>query len=295
MVIAAVIVTMNHYAGFGTGGNTISGSGKLLGGNLRDTRKAVRPLLPAGVNDANAARHEKASTALYVVRNGVRDEQEFRAHPDKIARQFYRALGITKIGRFNYGFGGFVYVSYRKGNQCCFWTNRRRLVAPTEALYTDTGFWIRKRCGNALSDQPMSPVESNHLQPNDDQLGTEDIEARESDDSKPDFEVLNLLAADFTLPKIPDFEGITTVVRTGAAPGTVEKSMVSTGAGPDTIIPNGGLVFSAPYLRLVGNGSKDPIASTPEPGQFLCIAGALSLLAGIQRVASTRYNRGGRS
>jgi hypothetical protein len=289
MVIAPVIFTIHYYAGFNAGGNKVSGVGKLSRGNVRDTQKALSSGLPASVKDVNPTRLEKATTALYVVKTGVHDENEFRAHPDTIASRFYRSLGITKIDGYKYGFGGFVYVSYRRGNQCCFWTNRKRLVVPTEVLYTDSGFWIRKRCGNALSNQPMSPVESSDRQPNDDQLGTEKTDVADAmhqpNGPMSAFEIANLLPADFTLPEIPNDGQMASVVRTGASPGTAEKSMVSTGSGPGSTLPSSGLMFSSPYIHLGSSDIKDPVTSTPEPGQFLCVVGTLSLLAAIRRAA----------
>jgi hypothetical protein len=289
MVIAAVIVSIHYYASFNAGGSKISGVRKLWHSKVQDTRQADTAPLVAGVKDARPARLEKASTALYVVKTGVHDEHEFRAHPDTIARQFYRTLGISKIGGYKSGFDGFVYVSYRRGNQCCFWTSRKRLVVPTEVLYTNSGFLIRKRCGNALSDQPMSPIESSDRQPNDDQLGTEKTDVADAvhqpKDPMSDFEIANLLPADFTLPEIPNNGRMATMVRTGAAPGTAEKSMVSTGAGSSWMHPSGGLAFSSPYIHLGDSHIQEPVTSTPEPGQLLCVVGTLSLLAAIRKAA----------
>jgi hypothetical protein len=289
IVIAAVIVAIHYYVGFNARGNKVSGARELSRNNVRDRQKAVSSPLAACVRDVNPARLEKASTALYVVRTGVHDENEFRAHPDTIASRFYRSLGITKIDGYKSGFGGFVYVSYRRGNQCCFWTNRKHLVVPTQVLYTDSGFWIRKRCGNALSDQPMSPIESSDRQPNDDELGTEKTEVADTlhqpNGPMSAFEIANLLPADFTLPEIPNDGQMASVVRTGASPGAAEKSTVSKGAGSGWMLPSSGLTFSGPYIPLGSSDIKDPVTSTPEPGQLLCVVGTLSLLAAIRRLA----------
>jgi hypothetical protein len=288
MMISAVIAAIHHYGGFRAGGNKVSGARELSAGNIRDARQADTAPLVARVKDANPVRLEKTNTALYIVRTGVHDQNEFRTHPDTIATRFYRSLGITKIDGYKPGFSGFVYVSYRRGNQCCFWTSRKHLVVPTQVLYTDSGFWIRKRCGNALSDQPMSPVESSDQQPNDDQLGTEKTEVADTlhqpNGPMSAFEIANLLPADFTLPEIPNDGQMASMVRTGAAPGTGEKSMVSTGTGSGWMLPSSGLAFSGPYTPLGSNQIKDPVTSTPEPGQLLCVVGTLSLLAAIRRV-----------
>lgn len=96
--------------------------------------------------------------------------------------------------------GGLVYVSYRRGEHCCFWTDRRRMIPLGEMLKTNTDFWVRKRCGNALSAAKMAPVEAHDRQPSDEELGTEGAEPRQRDQARPDLEIPNLIEADYAVP-----------------------------------------------------------------------------------------------
>ena len=50
-----------------------------------------------------------------------------------------------------------AYVSYRVGNHI-FWTTRKLTIARGEALITDGKRTIRGRCGNDISDVPLTPL-----------------------------------------------------------------------------------------------------------------------------------------
>jgi hypothetical protein len=50
-----------------------------------------------------------------------------------------------------------VYVSYRVGNRI-YWTKNKMLVPGGETLITDGTHFARTRCGNRISERPMSPV-----------------------------------------------------------------------------------------------------------------------------------------
>ena len=50
-----------------------------------------------------------------------------------------------------------VYVSYRRGNDV-YWTKRKLMLHPGEALLTDGKNEVRARCGNRVSDDVQAPV-----------------------------------------------------------------------------------------------------------------------------------------
>jgi hypothetical protein len=78
---------------------------------------------------------------------------------DKVVAAHYAGILVDKVERITVAKARAVYVSYRKGDKV-FWTAKKVMLQPGEALLSDGEHLIRSRCGNRIADVAMLPVEA---------------------------------------------------------------------------------------------------------------------------------------
>jgi hypothetical protein len=108
------------------------------------SRRLGRPVYKYSVIPGGAYSAEELKQAL--------DSDEVAARHYAV---FHRASLRTEPSRFVQP----VYVSYRVGD-AVFWTRRPLALAPHETLLTDGANFARARCGNRVSAEPQSPVQT---------------------------------------------------------------------------------------------------------------------------------------
>ena len=94
-----------------------------------------------------------------VIPGGVQSAGELKnaiAH-DPVVAQHYAQFNLSKARRIKVTQDRLVYVSYRIGDGV-FWTTRQLRIPRGETLISDGVHLARTRCGNRLSEAPMSPV-----------------------------------------------------------------------------------------------------------------------------------------
>jgi hypothetical protein len=94
-----------------------------------------------------------------VVPGGVFSDGELRAamRNDPVVASHFTTLGRTRLRTEIVPHDRMVYVSYRKGGQV-YWTRNKVLLRAGETILTDGRTQIRTRCGNCISDTPVTPV-----------------------------------------------------------------------------------------------------------------------------------------
>src|SRR5271170_7794431 len=112
---------------------------------------------------------DKTDRILYpysVIPGGVRNSAELRnavAHDDVVAQHYsdfdLRAVRLTRLKEARA-----VFVSYRVGSRI-FWTKNRLNLPAGETVVTDGEHMARTRCGNRISEGPVSPVLNNEPSP----------------------------------------------------------------------------------------------------------------------------------
>jgi hypothetical protein len=133
-----------------------------------DPTSSVEPYeaLPSSVESTPAAptaRHDADSSRLVyrhsVVPGGVYSDGELRAamRHDPVVAAHFTTLGRTRLRTEIVTNDRMVYVSYRKGDDI-YWTRNKVLLRAGETILTDGRTQIRTRCGNCISDAPVTPV-----------------------------------------------------------------------------------------------------------------------------------------
>jgi hypothetical protein len=116
----------------------------------------ITPAVPAERQDAGSSR------LIYrhsVVPGGVYSDGEVRAamRHDPVVAAHFTTLGRSRLRTEIVPHDRMVYVSYRKGNDI-YWTRNKVLLRAGETILTDGHTQIRTRCGNCISDAPLTPV-----------------------------------------------------------------------------------------------------------------------------------------
>lgn len=122
---------------------------------------------PASLPDEAFAGREPTSfwddgRAVYpysVVPGGVRtpEELEAAAARDPVVREHYKDVDLAQLRPVALDAGRLAYVSYRVGDKV-YWTKNKVRLAKGELVLTGACDGVRGRCGNRISDVPMTPV-----------------------------------------------------------------------------------------------------------------------------------------
>jgi len=94
-----------------------------------------------------------------VIPGGVRtaDELKNAVANDRVVAEHYAGFNLEKTHTEISQSARMVYVSYRMGNSV-FWTKHQLRIPEGELLITDGKHEARTRCGNQLSETPVTPV-----------------------------------------------------------------------------------------------------------------------------------------
>ena len=119
--------------------------------------------LPAthSFSDAAGAKTPRVAYRYSVVPGGVFSAEELRLSRriDRVVAAHYVDFGVAPVmaalPRDSY-----LYVSFRRGDKV-YWTSAKRLLHKGERVVSDGKHMGRARCGNRLSELPMSPTEQN--------------------------------------------------------------------------------------------------------------------------------------
>jgi hypothetical protein len=76
---------------------------------------------------------------------------------DPVVKNHYADFRVKQARMVQLTEDKYQYASYRKKNQV-FWTKKRLRIPKGELLLTDGSSFARARCGNRLSEKPMTPV-----------------------------------------------------------------------------------------------------------------------------------------
>ena len=94
-----------------------------------------------------------------VIPGGVENEEELRRAiaNDPVIATHYQGFTLAKSRVIRVDHERAVYVSYRLDSHI-YWTNRKLWLAKGESLITDGETMARTRCGNQISEVPVTPT-----------------------------------------------------------------------------------------------------------------------------------------
>lgn len=95
-------------------------------------------------------------------------EANAMAQLDPTVGRHYAALDLKKLSPVQVSKGTSAFVSYRVGNRI-YWTSKRLYLREGEKLLTDGKLFLRARCGNRVSQEPMQPTLTKS-EPSEDEL-----------------------------------------------------------------------------------------------------------------------------
>jgi hypothetical protein len=126
---------------------------------------------PAGREQASFWDDDRAVYPYSVVPGGVLtpEELEAAAKRDPVIREHYKDLDLAQLRPAALNSDRFAYVSYRIGDNV-YWTKNKLRLAKGELVLTGACDAVRGRCGNRLSDVPMTPVAE--VEPSEEVLNT---------------------------------------------------------------------------------------------------------------------------
>ncbi len=179
-----------------------------------------------------------------------------------------------------------VHVSYRKAGRI-YWTKRKIVLKKGEKVLSDGNNQIRARCGNRISEAPMTPVAA----------------------EEPTEEVMNAPVLEVPFESLPGFAEVP-----GPVPPAVFPSEPAEVAEIPAGVPEAGgggvlpwlPVIAAPVVGVLPRGGSEvppaqppgppgpptppppgpPAMPVPEPGTYLLIAGGLAIVAGMEKLRS---------
>lgn len=208
-------------------------------------------------------------------------------------RQHYAGTDISALRLVNNTAERHAYVSFR-ANNALFWTTKKLRIAPGEVLLTDGHVFIKTRCGNRLSDNPMVksgtpsiPVAVLSPPP----LTEETVAGVEFTPTPPGLvsPLKGLSPAGFT--PLSDLSAFPVAIETGTnavSPGAPLEETGTAGSEPGTTnIPDGfGPVFKSKSVRVV----ESKVSPVPEVSTMHTLAiGLIGLLAAGSRKLPSTY------
>jgi hypothetical protein len=123
---------------------------------------AIFPLsFQSSIPTAGYANHESSYRPIYpysVIPGGIRSIKELKnaiAH-DPLVKAHYRGFDLAKARIVRVTKDRAVHLSYRRGSGI-YWTTKRITLFKGETLITDGKNASRTRCGNRISDPPVTP------------------------------------------------------------------------------------------------------------------------------------------
>jgi hypothetical protein len=135
-----------------------------LASALANRAASIKSVLWAPSEDlaSNSALPERRLYPYSVIPGGAENQQELAsavAH-DPVVAQHYAEFDVSRAHVIHLDRNLAVYVSYRMGDRV-FWTTKRLRIPQGETLITDGVHEARTRCGNRLSETPMTPTSPN--------------------------------------------------------------------------------------------------------------------------------------
>jgi hypothetical protein len=117
------------------------------------------PPLPGSLFHKSSEQSRRAFYPYSVIPGGVESAVELQnavAH-DPVVAAHYKGFDLVRARVIRLNHARAAYVSYRKGNDV-FWTSERMRLAKGETVITDDKHMLRTRCGNQISEVPLAPV-----------------------------------------------------------------------------------------------------------------------------------------
>jgi hypothetical protein len=122
---------------------------------------AARPVsnLHLPVKNFSAFRHASKVYPYSIIPGGIESVTQLRKAIalDPVVAAHYAAFNLAKARLIRLNHERTAYVSYRRDDKA-YWTTRKLLLHAGEAVVTDGRHMARARCGNLISDVPLSPV-----------------------------------------------------------------------------------------------------------------------------------------
>ncbi len=136
--------------------------------SLRTTEK--------GAKVSPLARALRPNYPYSIIPGGAYSPAELRAAIDRdaLVREHYRGFDLNKLKLVRLTEDHYSFVSFRKNNRF-FWTSKRLKIPAGEILLTNGKNYAKTRCGNRLSETPMTNSAAPDVQ--DDVLSPPSIEA----------------------------------------------------------------------------------------------------------------------
>ena len=137
----------------------------LIVGNHRTPAESIA-FIPPSVPDADGALLETVSVAMSqgvypysVIPGGVHSAAEFSAKrtSDPVVAKHYSDVSVSTLHVEQVSDTRSAYMSYRIDDRV-YWTKNRLPLRAGEVILTDGETTIRGRCGNRVSETPMTPV-----------------------------------------------------------------------------------------------------------------------------------------
>jgi len=106
-----------------------------------------------------AAQYERKIYPYSIVRGGMLSREDVYANirTDHVVAEHYSDFDINKTRIIQAPETRSMYVSYRLGDEV-YWTANAVIIPQGETLITDGALEARTRCGNMLSETPMTPT-----------------------------------------------------------------------------------------------------------------------------------------
>lgn len=120
---------------------------------------ASRPDTTPSFSESLGVRTVRAVYPFSVIPGGIRSARELQSDisADPVVRAHYAGFDLSKAHMVRLQREQLAYVSYRIGNDV-YWTKHRVKLAKNEAVLTDGTHTARSRCGNRVSETPVSPT-----------------------------------------------------------------------------------------------------------------------------------------
>lgn len=238
-----------------------------------------------------------------VIPGGVENQQDLAnaVDHDPVVAQHYAGFDVPRAHVIHLDRNLAVYVSYRMGERI-FWTTKRLRIPEGETLITDGVHEARTRCGNRLSEIPMTPTSPSQPPVTAMNTPARPVFTADGGWARPEF------APPLRLPFAPigglPFPTFAPAPGSGLGPIVPPIFPVVGGAGPVPFTPTSPTgpttLPSPPVVPLPGTpvtGGPGPITptpggpgpvSTPEPSTLLLLGAGLLILAAGGKLFSLR-------
>lgn len=216
-----------------------------------------------------------------VVPGGVYSDGEVRAamRNDPVVAAHFTTLVGSKLRTEIVPHDRMVYVSYRKGNNI-YWTRNKVLLRGGETILTNGLTEIRTRCGNCISDEPVTPVADDEPAAVEFDALVQDDEAAATIAGAPADAPTDTRSAPAHVQR-PTGDGAALFVFPAAAP-LVRRDGVDGALGPPT--------EQTSTDDVLFDSSINPVP-VPEPSTYLLIGGGIAALLRRMRTGKEKRTR----